>query len=73
MKLQSVTARPGTHSPQVLDLQGYDALELLPSGVILAKGKPARGKVSITLINSWDTARTEIDEPQPEAKQPKAK
>ena len=57
----------------MLDLQGYDSLELLANGVVLARSKPANGKIHVTLINSWDTARTVLDEPTPEAKQPKAK
>lgn len=68
MKLQSVTARPGTHTPQVLDLHQYDSLELLNSGVVMARSKAVNGKVHVTLINSWDTARAEIDEPQPKSK-----
>lgn len=60
-KLTSVTARPGTHTPQVLDLHQYSSLELLASGVVKATSAPSKGRVQITYLNSWDTARDEIE------------
>ena len=67
-KLTSVTARPGTHTPQVLDLNQYSSLELLSSGVVKATSTPSRGKVQITYLNSWDTARDEVEVEEAPAK-----
>lgn len=67
MKLTSVTLRPG-NSPQVLTSDSHDLLELLPSGVVMAR--PKGHLRTVDLYQDWSSARGEY-EPQPSERQGK--